>query len=201
MRRRLAREQLADKPRRIPDFPRPPDEPNVATIVRHRHRLSSPQPHQARYDREGDEDIMSNPSEEAHLQQDDEYLAVAAGNLYTSQSPNPPPRPKHSREPSAGQYSVHDPAQAHSRTSSDTFGVHFQQQRQQGQNQTVSPTPALNPFAKPFVFGVARQNQLAIQQQQLAAPPNAPRLSHSPLPSVGDKRASISSMNGVNNNL
>ncbi|KAF8624885.1 hypothetical protein AX15_005753 [Amanita polypyramis BW_CC] len=200
MQRRLAGQQLADKPRRIPNFPKPPEEPTLDVMARHQHRLSNPQP-QSTYDR--DEDIISNPSEE--------YLAVAAGNFYASRSPNSqslPPLPKHSRTPSVSQYSAHDPAQAHSRTSSDTFGVQYQHQmQQQRQDQRVQPpTPAsvLNPFAKPFVFGVGRPNQLTVpqqQQQQLAAPPNAPLLSHSPLPSVGSSTgacASISSLNSLN---
>ncbi|KAM6497876.1 hypothetical protein JOM56_005824 [Amanita muscaria] len=195
--RRLARQQLLDKPRRIPNFPRPPAGPNVTSITRHQHRLSSPQPHLARAGafgrEEGDEDIISNPSEEARFQQDEEYLAAAAGNVYASQSPIP--QLNHFRSPSTGQYSGHDPAQAHSRTSSDTFGVHYQQQLQQ----QGSPAATLNPCAKPFVFGSARQGLLPAQMApQLAAPPNAPRLAHSPLPSVGDSRASISSVNSVN---
>ena len=175
--RRIRRRQqhLSNKPRRLPNFPKPPEEPSMA-------RLSMPQ----------DEDIMSNPSEE--------YLAVATGSFYASRSPNSHSLPlplKHSRSPSAGQYSAHDPAQAHSRTSSDTFGVHYQQHLQD-QHQAQLPTPisaqpSLNPFAKPFVFGVGRP-----AQQQLA-PPNAPILAHSPLPSVGSTvaHASISSIHSL----
>ena len=135
-----------------------------------------------------DEDIMSNPSEE--------YLAVATGSFYASRSPNSHSLPlplKHSRSPSAGQYSAHDPAQAHSRTSSDTFGVHYQQQHQVQLPTPISAQPSLNPFAKPFVFGAARPTP-----QQLA-PPSAPLLSHSPLPSVGSTvaHASISSIHSL----
>ncbi|KAF8350283.1 hypothetical protein F5887DRAFT_1270081 [Amanita rubescens] len=177
-RRIRRRQQLSNKPRRLPNFPKPPEEPSAA-------RLSMPQS-------DRDEDIMSNPSEE--------YLAVAAGNFYASRSPNCQSLPlplKHSRSPSAGQYSAHDPAQAHSRTSSDTFGVHYQQHLQEQQTQLSVPTsaqPTLNPFAKPFVFGVGRPSQHQ-QQQHLAPPPpppNAPLLSHSPLPSIGSSAAHVS---------
>ena len=180
--RRIRRRQqhLSNKPRRLPNFPKPPVEPSMA-------RHSLPQS-------DRDEDVMSNPSEE--------YLAVATGSFYASRSPNSHSLPplKHSRSPSAGQYSAHDPAQAHSRTSSDTFGVHYQQHLQE-QHQVQLPTPisaqaSLNPFAKPFVFGVARPTQ---QQPQQLAPPSAPLLSHSPLPSVGSTvaHASISSIHSL----
>ena len=172
---RRRQRQLSNKPRRLPNFPKPPEEPSMA-------RLSMPSS-----DRE--EDIMSNPSEE--------YLAVAAGSFYASRSPvshSLPPPLKHSRSPSASQYSAHDPAQAHSRTSSDTFGVHYQQhlQEQQQLPTPISAQPSLNPFAKPFVFGTSRPSQ------QLA-PPSAPLLSHSPLPSVGSTaaHASISSIHSL----
>ncbi|PFH50734.1 hypothetical protein AMATHDRAFT_40648 [Amanita thiersii Skay4041] len=215
MRRRAVRQQLIDKPRRIPNFPKPPENPVSVPMINHHHRLSNPQPAQPHTDtpsRDEDyDDIISNPSEEACLQQDQEYLAVAAGNYYAQISPNPrplPPLPHHSRAPSTGQHSIYDPAQAHSRTSSDTFGVHYQQQlQQQQQQQAVSQSPnqpALNPFAKPFVFGGGRQAQfIQVQQPQpqsrtLSVPPNAPLLSHSPLPSFGSSsagaRASISSI-------
>ncbi|KAF8641177.1 hypothetical protein AX17_000812 [Amanita inopinata Kibby_2008] len=214
MRRRMSRQQLLDKPRRIPNFPKPPENTNAVSSAHHQHRLSNPQPHQIVLGAQNneEEDIISNPSEEVRFQQDEEYLVAAAGNYYTSQSfsSRPPSLPQHSRDPSAGQYSVPDPAQAHSRTSSDTFGVQYQQQLQQQQQQphaqhlpTLLSLPALNPFAKPFVFGTARQTQLSQQQQQLTAPPNAPLLSHSPLPSFGSSsaggHASNSSITSVTN--
>lgn len=134
-------ERRRTKPRRIPDFPRPPE---TTRILQPRYRAE-------------EDDLVSNPSdEERHRQylnvyehnlgrsrsaQELEY--VQSGDYYVRPSSNPSPRPlpplpiasrEHSR---AG--SVHDPAHAHSRKPSATGG--------------------LNPFAKPFVFGQPLHSQ------------------------------------------
>jgi hypothetical protein len=140
MRRRTS--QQVDRPRRLPNFPRPPEN-TIALPLRQ------------------DEEIISNPSEEEHIQNHREYL----GRDYYSRPPSDsgslsrplPPLP-HSRVAS-GQHTTYDPANAHSRMPS---------------NQQQIP---LNPFAKPFVFGSGSWG--------VRTPPGAPLMSHSRLPSIG----------------
>ena len=146
-RRAKRRATHADRPRRIPNFPRPPEN----TII-----LPLPM----------EEDIISNPSEEGG-----EYL----GNYH----PRPPSNldgsshtllPAPSRGAS-GQYSIYDPNHAHSR---------------QGSSQFVYPNnqASLNPFAKPFVFGTAREPL----NQRLSSdftPPTVPAMGHNRVSSIG----------------
>lgn len=91
---------------------------------------------------------MSNPSEEnLILDPQAPYLGVDPGFFSPVRSSRALP---HSRSGSAP-YSAHDPAQAHSRTPSDSFvypGAHHHQQSSLNKRD-------LNPFAKPFVFGTA----------------------------------------------
>ncbi|KAK0208016.1 hypothetical protein DFS33DRAFT_403722 [Desarmillaria ectypa] len=126
---RRALQQDAEQPRRIPNFPRPPE--NTMVLAR-----------------SGEEDIISNPSEEEQLHDHEGYLGVH--NYYerppsnmSGRSSRPLPPPPHSRLPS-GQYSIHDPAQAHSRHPSD-LNPEFSEPK--------PAIPRLNPNAKPFVFG------------------------------------------------
>ncbi|KAF7319755.1 hypothetical protein MKEN_00757900 [Mycena kentingensis (nom. inval.)] len=88
--RRLQRRRaLADQPRRVPNFPRPPDN----TIIRPM-----------------DDDMISNPSEEEAMHQRREF-----NQYYTNSPPRPQmPLPPQSRGTS-GDFTSHDPAQAHSR--------------------------------------------------------------------------------------
>ncbi|KAF7306375.1 hypothetical protein MIND_00428700 [Mycena indigotica] len=135
--RRLQRRdmRLADQPRRVPHFPRPPDN----TIIR---RL--------------DDDMISNPSEEEAMHQ-----------YYTSSPARRPSQglslPPHSRATS-GNFTTHDPAQAHSRLPSDNLQSY-----------------ALNPHAKPFVFAAPVSPFVF----GAPAPPKAPLITHSRLPSLG----------------
>ncbi|KAF9451764.1 hypothetical protein P691DRAFT_756971 [Macrolepiota fuliginosa MF-IS2] len=132
LRRRAAKHNL-DKPRRLPNFPRPPDNTSGSGL-----RSVSRQ-----------DDIVSNPSDE-HLMlghQAAPYLGVDPNYFSPARSSQVLP---HSRSGSAP-YSEHDPAQAHSRTPSDNFVYpgaqpHHQQQPSFGRRD-------LNPFAEPFVFG------------------------------------------------
>ncbi|KAG5730024.1 hypothetical protein E4T56_gene20184 [Termitomyces sp. T112] len=162
-----------DVPRRIPNFPRPPDN----TVV-----MSMP----AR-----DEDIISNPSEEgaSHDMARGEYLRRI--DYY----PRPPSNHSsvaqphhHSRGPSA-QHTAYDPAHAHSRSSSNQNAAPSAQAQAQSTQPTYAPPPrhdSLNPFAKPFVFG-ARGNSGSWGQisDTDVAPPDAPLLTHVRLPSLG----------------
>ncbi|KAF8875019.1 hypothetical protein CPB85DRAFT_1444158 [Mucidula mucida] len=97
--RRRALQQEDEQPRRIPKFPRPPNN----TIIMHPRR---------------DDDIISNPSDEGHR----DYLGVhdfydrPASNGSGSSSRPLPPLP-------SSQYPIHDPAEAHSPNYSDVnFG-------------------------------------------------------------------------------
>ncbi|KAJ7051236.1 hypothetical protein C8F01DRAFT_1340834 [Mycena amicta] len=141
--RRLQRRNIADQPRRVPTFPRPPDN----TMVR---RM--------------EEDMISNPSEEEAMQRGD-FIGVDPSQYYTSSPARRPSIVPHSRGTS-GNFTTHDPAQAHSRLPSD--------------NQAHS----LNPHAKPFVFGAPVQPFVFGAPARPQTPPNAPFLSHSRLPSV-----------------
>ncbi|KAK0506525.1 hypothetical protein EDD18DRAFT_1123768 [Armillaria luteobubalina] len=131
--RRRALQQDAEQPRRIPNFPRPPE--NTMILAR-----------------SGEEDIISNPSEEEQLHDHDGYLGVhnyyerPPSNMSGSSRPLPPL--PHSRLPS-GQHSIHDPAQAHSRHPSD-LNLEFPEPK--------PAVPRLNPNAKPFVFGAPLQS-------------------------------------------
>ena len=178
-RMRRQRGQL-DQPRRLPNFPLPPD--NTLAF----------------YPRAGtDDDLISNPSEESMvLARRAEFLGVSTEQYYGSSISNIdpesprlmhlPPLP-HSRVASA-QYSVHDPYPAHSRASSEKFiypaQVYHQSQPSTGRRDSVS----LNPHAKPFVFGAARSSgSFQPFGLQSSTPPLSSSLSvsHSRLPSIG----------------
>ncbi|KAJ7232830.1 hypothetical protein B0H12DRAFT_184779 [Mycena haematopus] len=170
--RRLQR-RMDDQPRRVPNFPRPPD--NTVIV---------PRSHE--------DDMISNPSEEEALRQG-EYLGVDP-NSYYSTSPSGQTRPlpalPHSRATS-GNFTAHDPSQAHSRLPSDSFNF--------PQPQPAQPAfprrDSLNPHAKPFVFGapiepfvfgapsMASPNPWSTHRPQ--TPPKAPLITHSRLPSIG----------------
>lgn len=163
MRRRDA--QLADEqqPRRLPNFPRPPE--TSLSLSRNQ------------------DDIISNPSEEEHLGQVD-YLVVDPDDYYSRPpnvlSPRPLPPLPHSRGTS-GQLTIHDPANAHSREPSGgnfVFPAPHAQQPSAG---------TLNPFAKPFVFGTRPTSDSWGQTNHggTPTPPKAPFIGHARLPSFG----------------
>ncbi|KAJ7226129.1 hypothetical protein GGX14DRAFT_548714 [Mycena pura] len=93
--RRLHRRRLPDEPRRVPNFPRPPENTLVDPRVL-------------------EDDMISNPSEEEALRR--------AEYQYYSNSPSRRPLPPlpHSRATS-GNFTTHDPARAHSRLPSDNI--------------------------------------------------------------------------------
>ncbi|KAF9068506.1 hypothetical protein BDP27DRAFT_1327171 [Rhodocollybia butyracea] len=124
LRRRSIATLPSEQPRKLPQFPRPPD--NTIIVP----RLMQPK----------DDDIISNPSEEEHggyISLDMRYPPSGG----TGSRPLPLVPTHHSRGPSSqsGIHSVHDPARAHSRVPSN--------------NEYQPPKPNLNPNAKPFVFG------------------------------------------------
>ncbi|KAE9385665.1 hypothetical protein BT96DRAFT_572216 [Gymnopus androsaceus JB14] len=128
---RLRRRSIAipsEQPRKLPQFPRPPDNTIVIPRVM--------QPHH-------DDDIISNPSEEedrgGYIGLDSRYPPSGG----SGSRPLPPVPSHHSRGPSvqSGIHSVHDPARAHSRVPSASTEAH------------QAPKLNLNPKAKPFVFG------------------------------------------------
>ncbi|KAG2364724.1 hypothetical protein BDR07DRAFT_1482205 [Suillus spraguei] len=167
--RRILRQRKheAEKPRRLPNFPVPPGGGLGMSLC-------------------GDYDIVSNPSEEDHrgelhtafLGVDPADFPVRPLSASTTGRRPLPPVP-HSRGQS-GQYSAHDPALAHSRNVSEQFDV--------VRNEVSAPIPqsssfgALNPHAKPFVFGSARQSGSWSLE---AAPLQIPVLSHTRIPSLG----------------
>ncbi|KAG6808900.1 hypothetical protein H0H92_002425 [Tricholoma furcatifolium] len=172
-RRNRRRAAQIDVPRRLPNFPRPPDN----TIV-------MPIPIPAR----SEDDIISNPSEEeAHRGVRGEYLGIEyysrpPSNLSGASRPLPPL--PHSRGASA-QHTAYDPAHAHSRVASDQMTF---PQPESGEA-SFTPMPrreSLNPFAKPFIFG-ARGDSGSWSQAPTSdvTPPKAPLLTHTRLPSFG----------------
>ncbi|TDL28968.1 hypothetical protein BD410DRAFT_781527 [Rickenella mellea] len=141
--RRRARRRALELPRRLPNFPRPPDAPFVG--------------------RRPDDDIISNPSEEEHMlqaaphnvQDHDGRAHLRTPSTSSGRITRPLPPLPHSRNDS-GQFSYHDPALAHSRGTSDQF-VYPTSRPSSNPNMPDTAVPikkeALNPFAKPFVFG------------------------------------------------
>ncbi|KAF9017592.1 hypothetical protein BDZ89DRAFT_1074684, partial [Hymenopellis radicata] len=153
--RRRALQQEDEQPRRIPNFPRPPNN----TIIMHPRR---------------DDDIISNPSDEGHqdyLGVHDFYDRPASNGSGGSSRPLPPV--PHSHLPSA-QHSMHDPAQAHSPNSDVNFGY---------AEPPKFPVPRLNPNAKPFVFGAPRGASGSFQPATPTSVENSS--SHSRMPSIG----------------
>ncbi|KAG1725572.1 uncharacterized protein EDB91DRAFT_1168041 [Suillus paluster] len=166
--RRMLRQmkQEAEKPRRLPNFPVPPGG-GLGVSLR------------------GDYDIVSNPSEEDHQGElHNPFLGVDLADFpvrplsasTTGRRPLPPL--PHSRGAS-GQYSVHDPALAHSRNTSEQVHVNIEGPAHFPQS---SSSGALNPHAKPFVFGAARQSGSWSLE---AAPTQVPSFGHARLPSLG----------------
>ncbi|KAJ3556404.1 hypothetical protein NP233_g11986 [Leucocoprinus birnbaumii] len=163
LRRRAAKLNL-DQPRRIPNFPRPPDSTTVLPSLH----------------REGD--IVSNPSEEnLMLGHQPPYIGVDPAYLSPARSSQVLP---HSRSGSAP-YSVHDPAQAHSRTPSDEENfVYPTSNETTHQNQLSISKRDLNPFAKPFVFGAP------LASSSPARTPNS-SVSHVRAPSFSNKPLNV----------
>ncbi|KAF8741521.1 hypothetical protein RHS02_03518, partial [Rhizoctonia solani] len=143
LRKMNRRQDSVNVPRRIPEFPHPPHVPAEPYVP-------------MRVERAQSEDIVSNPSEEGfvHVQTHEDGHLHQSGNL----SPRPfrplPPVPQsasHSRQPSANLIFNH-PGSAELRHVES--GPHSR-----GQSLVSQPganRDALNPLAKPFVFGSIR---------------------------------------------
>lgn len=136
-----------------------------------------------------DDDIISNPSEEGAHMSHGEYLGVEyysrpPSNLSGSSRPLPPL--PHSRVAS-GQHTSYDPAHAHSRATSDQFVYSNNTGSPQNQPSFAPRRESLNPFAKPFVFGAARDSGSWGQGSSsgIMTPPKALMAGHSRIPSIG----------------
>ena len=121
--RRDHHRQQQEVPRRLPNFPHPPLNPQPLTSL-----LSQPG--------ETDEDMISNPSDDGFGR------------------PRALPLPPSSR-PASSRLSIHDPIGPHSRTpSGNVVPTPFQMPNSLPiQAPIPKRTEALNPHAKPFVFG------------------------------------------------
>ena len=118
-------------PRRLPNFPRPPD--IAPTFV-------------------DQDDIVSNPSEdESRFNYRGHYPRPSSSGHGRPLPPLPEARP------GSAPYSYHDPALAHSRGTSEQYtqpgGLHPPPVQQAAASATGPRIESLNPFAKPFVFG------------------------------------------------
>ncbi|KAF8139758.1 hypothetical protein EV363DRAFT_1497627 [Boletus edulis] len=159
------REMEMETPRRLPNFPAPP-----TSILGLRVRR--------------DFDLVSNPSEdEMHAEQRAAFLGVDPVDftLGPSSTSTPGRRPlpplPHSRNPSA-HFMTRDPEAAHYRSGSD------QPLAEQYTVPLVPPSAALNPHAKPFVFGGSQQSSPWGSLDGAILPP-APAMGHTRLPSFG----------------
>ena len=184
MQRRNRQQQSVDQPRRLPNFPRPP-ESALGFLQRQ------------------EDDIISNPSEEnlALGGRRAEFLGVRTEEYYpesggdrAARQHNPFGIPEHSRGPSSP-YSVHDPAMAHSRSGSDNYAAYAPNLTHQA-TLSAGRRASLNPLAKPFVFGQSFGASASWSQPEPPAPSmpipmsmSAGSVSYSPLhtrlPSLG----------------
>lgn len=164
MQRRLLRQrkQEIETPRRLPNFPAPPTDIFGLRVRR-------------------DYDLVSNPSEDGmHAEQRAAFLGVDPVDftLGPSSTSTPGRRPlpplPHSRDPSA-HFIAHASEVAHSRSGSDQVPV---------EQYIVPLSAALNPHAKPFLFGSSRGSS-PWGSLDGAVPPPASALGHSRLPSFG----------------
>ena len=172
---RRQRRQL-DQPRRLPNFPLPPD--NTVAF----------------YPRPGtDDDLISDPSEENMvLARRAEFIGFTTEQYYESSNSNMdadsphlislPPLP-HSRVAS-GQF--HDPYVAHSRATSEN--LNYPTPAYNRSHSSNGRRDSLNPLAKPFVFGApGTSGSFQPFEVQSSTPPlsSSVSMSHSRLPSIG----------------
>lgn len=164
--------QELEIPRRLPNFPRPPSLPIAVPGVAE----------------STDDDIVSNPSDEER----GEYAEYFAQPASAGRRPLPPL--PHSR--SGSQYSAHtghDPALAHSRNTSEQYLTPggLQPRPAPLSQPIIAPTPraeALNPFAKPFVFGPSRQSGSFVSgplSNASGSPGGSTPATHTRAPSLG----------------
>uniref|UniRef100_A0A0W0F9R9 Uncharacterized protein n=1 Tax=Moniliophthora roreri TaxID=221103 RepID=A0A0W0F9R9_MONRR len=148
----------SEQPRRLPNFPRPPENTIIIPVAQRQN---------------ADDDIISNPSEEG------EYLGIGhyhRPSSNASRSPRPLPPLPHSRGPS-GQHSVHDPALAHSRQPSSSIV-------ENGSRPQLNPHAKPFVFGIPLEPTKGWHPEVF---KGVPQPPNAPMMSHSRLPSLSGK--------------
>ncbi|GJE94258.1 hypothetical protein PsYK624_104270 [Phanerochaete sordida] len=154
-----------EAPRRLPNFPRPPE-----TFL----PISS----------RSDDDVISNPSDEDRRR----YLGYSRPQEFSSRPTSshsgsrgrPLPPVPHSRTNSA-HFSYHDPALAHSREGSDSYNqVGLFPRPTSNHSPSSEPamprTESLNPLAKPFVFGTRAAVPVVVPAPAPVAP--APVITH-----------------------
>ncbi|KAH9921301.1 uncharacterized protein B0H18DRAFT_1121452 [Fomitopsis serialis] len=153
-------------PRRLPNFPRPPE--IAPTFV-------------------DQDDIVSNPSEEESGRGSFGYVNRGHFPRPSSGGHGRPLPPLPEVRPGSAPYSYHDPALAHSRGASEQYaqpgGLH-----PPPAPSALAPAPrseSLNPLAKPFVFGANRQS--GSWSSTAFQPPvvTTPKLGHARAPSFG----------------
>ena len=127
---------MQDVPRKLPNFPRPPPTSYLP--------LSD----------QREADILSNPSDEEQIPEETVYPQLPPSGSTGYGRPLPPL--PHSRATSA-QLSYYDPAVAHSRTTSEQVIPYPSLPAEIAPPLSAGlKSAALNPFAKPFVFGVKK---------------------------------------------
>ncbi|KAK7059231.1 hypothetical protein VNI00_001858 [Paramarasmius palmivorus] len=144
----------SEQPRRLPNFPKPPENAIVIPMSSHG----------------AEDDIISNPSDEG------DYLGIGHYHHPSSnanRSPRPLPPLPHSRGAS-GQHSVHDPALAHSRDPSSNM-------IEGSSRPNLNPFAKPFVFGAP---AEASNGWHPEAFKTMPEPPNAPMMSHSRLPSV-----------------
>ncbi|KAA1475416.1 hypothetical protein DENSPDRAFT_783512 [Dentipellis sp. KUC8613] len=167
LQRRILRkkQQEIQTPRRLPNFPHPPHTTPAYAFGQNAAQNNNEQ---------GDDDLLSNPSDEGqprNVHHEDMYRPMTSSSGTTANRPLPLVP---ASQPEPAQYSVHDPALAHSRHGSDNF--HYPRaplqmampqpvpQMPMPMAMPAAPTPpsakreSLNPHAKPFVFGASRMS-------------------------------------------
>ncbi|KLO11282.1 hypothetical protein SCHPADRAFT_479122 [Schizopora paradoxa] len=164
--------QEAVQPRRIPNFPKPPEESQIRD----------------------NEDIISNPSEEDnqplailyHSRRNTETHVFARPSSNNSMGGRPLPPLPHSRDGSS-HMSYHGSLPSHSRAASEHFAG-YGESHHAPSGSISSRRDSLNPFAKPFVFGsrptAPPQPQPQPQPVEVASPALGSAPSHSRLPSL-----------------
>lgn len=158
-----------EAPRRIPNFPRPPE--TFLPISSH-----------------PDDDVISNPSDEERRlylgYSRPQDLSSRPTSSHSGRKGRPLPPVPHSRTNSA-HFSYHDPALAHSREGSDSFNQGSGLFPRPASNQSAPSMPrteSLNPLAKPFVFGA--RPTLAAAAPAANSVPSLPVSAHARGPSV-----------------
>ncbi|TFY56879.1 hypothetical protein EVJ58_g7367 [Rhodofomes roseus] len=171
-RRHSQHELETHTPRRLPNFPRPPD--IAPTFV-------------------DQDDIVSNPSEDENARGPFSFGARSHFPRPSSSGHGRPLPPLPEARPGSAPYSYHDPALAHSREASEQYpqpgGLHPPPALPAPSSASVLRTESLNPLAKPFVFGTNRQSGSSWSSTSFQPPAivtsNMATMGHARAPSFG----------------